>query len=289
VTYWLDYSAARLNGATIKAAGYGGVIRYVGGGNTKHTVISEYRSILAAGLGFMAVCEVSTGDADGGFARGAENARSAKAHCDQLGYEGLIFFCNDRTTVNAAAFRAYLDGAASVLGKARVGAYGFGNAMDAAKGHASAYWQAGRRADVRAHVHIWQDNNTQVKVGGITCDRNLMLKTITTEDDDMQLSDKLPPIKMADGETYTTITVADALIAAVQIAGGNGKPVAPASAHPQGPYNGRILALDDIETKVDGLAAKLDGLQVSGGGSVAVDLDALADKLADKLAARLSS
>src|ERR1041384_3052743 len=193
MTYWLHYSAARLSGATIKAAGYPGVIRYIGAGSTgKRTDAAEYRSHLAAGLTVLLVCQGTTTDGDRGFEGGADMARAALADIKVRapGYSGPIFFTNDRTVLpNASTWRAYLDGAASVLGKGRVGAYGFGNAMKAAIGHATYFWQAGRRADVNPHVHIWQDNNTQVRVGGITCDRNLILKPITTvQEDDMPLT-----------------------------------------------------------------------------------------------------
>lgn len=187
MTYWLDYSAAKLAGATIKAAGYAGVIRYIDAPNlltTKHTSLSEYRSHIAAGLTVRLVHQGTTTDADSGFQGGVNRATRAKAGADMLGYAGVIYFTNDRTTVpNPAAWRAYLDGAASVLGKARVGAYGFDNALNAAVGHASAFWQAGRRSDLVPHANFWQDNNTQVTVGGITCDRNLVINDYTPEDD----------------------------------------------------------------------------------------------------------
>ncbi|TDV54208.1 uncharacterized protein DUF1906 [Actinophytocola oryzae] len=182
MAHWLDYSANRLHGTTIKNAGYTGVIRYIDSPTrlaTKHTDQNEYRSHLAAGLAVLLVMQTTTTASDGGFSVGRAHARRALAGADHLGYQGPIFFTNDRTTLpNPSAWKSYLDGAASVLGIGRVGAYGFRNAMDVAVGHATYFWQAGRRSDVAPHTHIWQDNNTQVKVGGITCDRNLVLKGI---------------------------------------------------------------------------------------------------------------
>lgn len=177
--YWLDYSAAKLSGDTIKAAGYTGVIRYIDAPDrlrTKHTDKAEYDSHIAAGLTVRLVMQNTTTDADGGFPAGVANAQRAKAGADMLGYTGVIFFTNDRTTVpNVGAWQQYLAGAASVLGIQRVGAYGFYNALNAAVGYASAFWQAGRRSDLVPHANFWQDNNTQVTVGGITCDRNLVI------------------------------------------------------------------------------------------------------------------
>lgn len=206
--YWLDYSAAKLTGATIKAwrSPQGdratGVIRYIDAPDRlriKHTNKSEYDSHIASGLTVRLVFQNTTTDADGGYAAGVANAQRAKAGADYLGYTGVIFFCNDRTTVpNVQAWRDYLRGAATVLGKDRVGAYGFNNALNAAIGYASAFWQAGRQSDIVGHANYWQDNNVQVTVGGITCDRNRVIKDYTPnngngfvpttqdEDDDMQ-------------------------------------------------------------------------------------------------------
>lgn len=182
--YWLDYSAAKISGETIKAAGYEGVIRYIdspGLLKTKHTNLDEYRSHLAAGLSVLLVMQTTTTASNGGTTAGVDHARRALDGARYLGYNGPIFFTNDRVDLpNASIWRAYLNGAASVLGVDRVGAYGFRNALDAAVGHAKYFWQAGRRSDVAAHTHIWQDNNVQVKVGGITCDRNLIIQPIST-------------------------------------------------------------------------------------------------------------
>ncbi|WP_037355389.1 glycoside hydrolase domain-containing protein [Amycolatopsis orientalis] len=179
MAYWLDYSAAKLSGSTIRNAGYTGVIRYIDAPQllgTKHTNLDEYRSHLAAGLTVRLVHQGTTTDADSGWQGGVNRATRAKAGADYLGYTGVIYFTNDRTTVpNVAAWQAYLDGAASVLGRERVGAYGYYNALNAAVGHASAFWQAGRRSDLVPHANYWQDNNVKVTVGGITCDRNLVI------------------------------------------------------------------------------------------------------------------
>lgn len=184
--YWLDYSAAKLTGATIanwrSTSGdrATGTIRYIDAPDrlrAKHTNKAEYDSHISAGLKVRLVFQNTTTDADGGYAAGVANATRAKAGADYLGYTGVIFFCNDRTTVpNVQAWRDYLRGAATVLGKERVGAYGFYNALNAAVGYASAFWQAGRASDIVSHANYWQDNNVQITVGGVLCDRNRVLK-----------------------------------------------------------------------------------------------------------------
>src|SRR5699024_9518141 len=168
--WWADYSAGTVSAATLKKHGYTGVIRYVTapelmnppGKLQKHTTKGEFAEHRGAGLQQLLVYQDDTNDADSGFDGGVRNAKRAQSGCDYLGYSGVVFFANDRTTwPSPETWRAYLKGAASVLGSDRVGAYGFGNAMDAAKNHAVLFWQAGRRSDVRPHTHIWQDNNHQ--------------------------------------------------------------------------------------------------------------------------------
>jgi hypothetical protein len=273
--YWLDYSAGTISGAVIKGAGYEGVIRYTTaprlmnpkGFNPKHTTKAEYDDHVRAGLKILLVFQGNTTDADSGWNGGVANAKLALEGANYLGYSGPIFFTNDRTTVpNAAAWRGYLDGAASVLGKGRVGAYGFFNAMDLAVGHATYFWQAGRRSDVRGHVDFWQDNNTQVRVGGITCDRNLVLKPMTIEEDDMYTFKDLfydNPVQEFGNFSQLLANLKD-----------NSKKSAEAAANAQ-------AELVKLSATVAALAAKVDAVSVSG-----VDVAAVAKAVNDELARR---
>lgn len=185
--WWADYSAGTLPAAALRAHGYVGVIRYVDapermnppGALQKHTTKAEFDEHRQAGLRQLLVYQGDTTDADSGRPGGIRNAQRARAGCAYLGYDGPVFFANDRTTVpNPGAWQDYVDGAASILGRDQVGAYGFANALTLAVGHASLFWQAGRHDDVVPHAHLWQDNNTQVVVNGVTTDRNLVLKPI---------------------------------------------------------------------------------------------------------------
>lgn len=172
---YLDYSGARLSGFSIRRDGYDGVVRYIDAPDrlrTKHTNLAEYRDHLANGLTVYLVFQNTTTDPEGGYAAGVANAQRAKAGAEYLGYTGVIFFCNDKTTLNVAAWRDYLRGAADVLGLARVGAYGFRNAMDAAVGYASAFWQSGRQSELAPHANLYQWNNGRVYVDGLECDLN---------------------------------------------------------------------------------------------------------------------
>jgi hypothetical protein len=199
-TYLIDYSAAKLAAAVIKATAVGpagehptGVIRYIDAPNmlgTKHTNQAEYQDHVRNGLTVHMYFEVNEDDALGGYAQGQAYAQRAKAGADYLGYQGVILFCCDRwfvkpgrPTISPDVWQSYLDGAVSVLGRSRVGAYGFGDAMDAAVGHVDYFVQCGALSVVRDFVHIWQDNNTQPYVGGIQTDRLLVLKPINQGDD----------------------------------------------------------------------------------------------------------
>jgi Domain of unknown function (DUF1906) len=189
---FLDYSARTIPGAAIKAAGYAGAVRYIdhpANLGHKHTTRAEYADHLAHGLTVLLVFEGGTDDMRGGFAAGVSNARRALAGARWLGYpDGLpLFLCADRHATaaeNAAhwpAWRAYLDGAASVLGLARTGAYGFGEALDSARGHATWFWQCGSRRDLHPYSHMYQRNTGYVTVGGVQCDVNDLM--IPMEDD----------------------------------------------------------------------------------------------------------
>lgn len=172
---YLDYSGAKLSGFSIRRDGYDGVIRYIDAPNrlkTKHTDLNEYRDHVANGLTVYLVFQNTTMDPEGGYAAGVANAQRAKAGAEYLGYTGVIFFCNDKTTLNVNAWHDYLEGAASVLGKDRTGAYGFRNAMDEAFGRVPAFWQSGRQSELASFVHLYQWNNGRVYVDGLECDLN---------------------------------------------------------------------------------------------------------------------
>jgi hypothetical protein len=181
LTTGLDYSAGRISGSTIRNAGHEFVVRYCGTpGRTKNIIRSEFEDLVAHGVTCWLVYEDGTEDAMGGFGGGVAAARAARADADSLGYppNGVIFFCADRHLAagEIPTALAYLDGAASVLGREAVGAYGFSEFINAAKaGRASYFWQCGSRSTVGAGVHIYQRNTGYVTVGGIQCDLNDLL------------------------------------------------------------------------------------------------------------------
>src|SRR5205085_7281418 len=111
-----------------------------------------------------------------------------------------IFFCADMhlTQVQIPTALAYLDGAASVLGRGAVGCYGFWEYVDAAiaQSKATYYWQCGIAPDATDPVHVWQRNDQTTTVAGIACDINELLRPISggeetdlTPDQDAMLRD----------------------------------------------------------------------------------------------------
>src|SRR5688500_1285351 len=194
----LDYSQGTIPGKAIKEAGHEGTIRYITSPalmnpprrNPKHMTRAEFQDHERNGLLTLFVYQGDITDADGGYAAGKVNAERVIAGMTHLGASVRpTFFTNDRTTLpDPAAWRRYLDGAASVLGRENVGAYGFGNAMDAARGHVNYFWQAGRESEVRPFTNIYQWNNGRVYVGGLECDLNRVLIPISIGKEEVDLT-----------------------------------------------------------------------------------------------------
>lgn len=125
-----DYSAGKPGARALRDAGFVGAVRYIGQpGWTKNTSAAELADFQAHGLGMGLVFELGAGDWRGGFTAGARHARDARAHADAIGFprNRPIYMAIDQDVVTIAEFEmamAYLDGAASVLGKERTGPYG---------------------------------------------------------------------------------------------------------------------------------------------------------------------
>lgn len=191
MTIWADYSAGRPGGAALRAAGFSGVIRYVGTpGRTKNITAGEYQDLVGHNLSVLLVHENGTGDVLRGYAGGVADARAALANAracsipDSVG----IATASDRH-LTAAQVRTgvqYQAGFASVLGVARTGAYGFSEYVSAvrAAGTASWLWQCGHRPAANAGVHLWQRNTgvSQTAVNRIACDINDQLLPLPEDD-----------------------------------------------------------------------------------------------------------
>lgn len=197
----LDYSAARIPGKTIRAAGYQYAIRYVDDPkvfhSAKHIEPAEYQDLRAAGVDVWLVYEVKTTDMLAGHDAGVAAARRARRGADWAGYPsgGLIFMACDMhlTAAQIPAAIDYIDGATEVLGAHAIGVYGFSELINrcAQLGKGAAYWLAGSRPQTGSAAHIWQRNDGFTSVGGVACDINELFTPLPggQEEDDMALSD----------------------------------------------------------------------------------------------------
>ncbi|MGI5233787.1 DUF1906 domain-containing protein [Actinoallomurus sp. CA-142502] len=175
----IDYAWGRPSLAALLAAGKTFVCRYLSHSPSKNLTAAEARGLSEAGVWIVAVWETTAKRALDGKAAGTTDARDALSQAQVCGMpDGRpIYFAVDwdATVSQQSAINAYLDGAASVLGRDRVGIYGgYGPVSRAlAVGKARWAWQTyawsgGRWA---AGVHLQQYSNGHT-LGGVGCDYN---------------------------------------------------------------------------------------------------------------------
>lgn len=128
VTTLLDYSFSRPDPATIVAAGFTGVLRYLSPNVGKNLTIPERDSLRAAGLDIGLVWEWYAQRANEGHDAGVQDAQAALTQANALGYPAdlPLFFAVDwdATPAQQTNIDAYFDGVASIIGLARTGIYG---------------------------------------------------------------------------------------------------------------------------------------------------------------------
>jgi hypothetical protein len=185
----LDYSDGFPGAKAIKAAGFGGAVRYIGfPDRRKCTTAVELDDFTAHELGMALVYEDHADDWRSGYSAGAAAARRARTHANAIGFpqNRPIYFAVDRDVVTEDEFRAamaYLRGAASVLGAEWVGVYGEHDvcARAAAEGAARWFWQcrawSGTPVRMFAGRHLYQyygdgDGGPAPFVGGVQSDIN---------------------------------------------------------------------------------------------------------------------
>jgi hypothetical protein len=189
----LDFYGPRISGATVRAAGYGFMMRYLDNGldGRANLTADEVRDLQANGIAIALVWEkrLNSGDdrASKGYGAGVADAQAADAQARAVGLPGrAIYLCVDFDmpdyAPNSSDPRAkmgpvgdYLAGAASVLGHARMGVYGgYATVSRALDANLVTYaWQSyawsdfGRNQDPRINAYQRAGN---VTVGGTTCD-----------------------------------------------------------------------------------------------------------------------
>lgn len=126
----LDYSFARPDPNTIKAAGFAGVIRYLAPSSTGSKVLTkpEVDSLQSVGLAIGLVWEWYSDRALGGSAAGIADAQAALQQANDLGVPSSvpIFFAVDfdATPEQQQSIIVYFNAINSIIGKERTGIYG---------------------------------------------------------------------------------------------------------------------------------------------------------------------
>lgn len=197
----LDYSAQRISGAKIKAAGYNFVIRYLWfpGQRVSYIDANEYRDLTANGVDVELVYEQTTSDPAGGYEAGRRLMLQAVSSALSIGAAPgtIIYMCSDAWLathgIPAATAMNFLRGARSAVGPYKLGAYGFTDFVYAAQnaGLADAYWLCGAESGVRDGITHYQWNNGRVYVDGVECDLNKRYiarntTTTTPEEEDVK-------------------------------------------------------------------------------------------------------
>ncbi|MDL4774949.1 MULTISPECIES: glycoside hydrolase domain-containing protein [Thermomonosporaceae] len=182
--FGVDYAWGRPGAAALKKAGAKFACRYLSHDTTgKNLTQAEANELSAAGLWLVVVWETSANRALDGRAAGQADARDAAAQATALGMPGdrPIYFAVDfdASAAQQSAINAYLDGAASVIGRGRVGVYaGYGptkRAFDAGKityGWQTYAWSGGKW-DSRAQLQQYSNDHT---INGVGVDYNHAVK-----------------------------------------------------------------------------------------------------------------
>ena len=177
----IDYAWAQdgqPSDAALHAAGVTFVCRYLSSDASKRIGAAEASRHLAAGRDIVLVYEDASQAMLRGAAGGAANAQAAAAQASVAGLTGApVYFAADWDTTPAqqAAINAYLDGAASVIGKARTGIYGgYWPVSRARAAGKAAYcwgtpaWSGSNWGSCGWKPHLMQGSTTTI--GGVSCD-----------------------------------------------------------------------------------------------------------------------
>jgi hypothetical protein len=178
----VDYAWSHPSPAALAAAKVAFVMRYLAPDKTKSLTKAEATALAAAGIWCGVVWESTANRALTGRVGGVADAKAAQTQAAACGMPSgrPIYFAVDfdATAAQQTQINAYLDGAASVIGTARVGIYGgyypVKRALDAGK--ATWAWQtiawSGGQWDTRAHIR----QGAQKTIGGVSCDLNTSMQ-----------------------------------------------------------------------------------------------------------------
>jgi hypothetical protein len=182
--FGVDYAWGRPGVTALKKAGVKFVGRYLSHDTTgKNLTPAEAKTLSAAGIWIFVVWESTAQRALAGRAAGVADAKAARDQAEAAGIpDGRpIYFAVDfdASAAQQGAINAYLDGAASVLGRDRVGLYAgyyvIKRALDAKKitwGWQTYAWSSGHW-DARAQVQQYSNGHT---INGVGVDYDRAMK-----------------------------------------------------------------------------------------------------------------
>jgi hypothetical protein len=180
---WADFSGPPPGAKALKAAGYTGVIRYIGlGSEGKQIHAAEYLDYVREGLDVLLVAELTISDAWAAlddYSTGVARAHLALADARAEGIPDSVPIAwaadSHATTSQVQDAIKYGRGFQAVLG-ARSGAYGFIETLRGvhAAGVASWYWLAGSKPSAadQAWINFWQHNDRTETVNRTVVDVN---------------------------------------------------------------------------------------------------------------------
>lgn len=167
------------NPAALAAENIKFVVGYGGPGYGKFITSEEAKAYNAAGIAVVAVAEGDDKDPLGGEAVGVRFAREADAYFRSIGMptDRPIYFAVDFDCTEAQwpVVNEFLQGAASVIGAARVGIYAGIRPIQWAHHDGAAFWfwqtyaWSGGQWDPRNNIEQYENG---VVVGGVRCDRD---------------------------------------------------------------------------------------------------------------------
>jgi hypothetical protein len=289
--FGIDYAWGRPGASALKKAGVKFVVRYLSHDTTgKNLTSAEAKSLSAAGIWIAVIWESTASRTLAGRSAGVADATAAAKQAKSCGMPAgrPIYFAVDfdATSSQQAEIHAYLDGAASVLGRGAVGLYaGYGpikRAFDAKKitfGWQTYAWSGGKW-DSRAQLQQYSNGHP---VGGVDSDYDRAMKSdygqwrvgVTptpppppppkVEDDD------LPCGRLADGpQAITPISLPKGRYKTIGFIADNGLQVLPAprlrvAVHQAGSWQATTVTVDSAQgqTVVNFTdAATTDGISV---------------------------
>lgn len=184
----VDYSDGRPGGAALAAAGKRFAVRYLKyRGITdpnKYLTAAELADLHGHGISAVANFESTSDRATLGRQAGISDGTDAKAAVNGLGFPATcpVYFSVDFNAQisDQPAIDAYLEGAATILGVARIGVYGSFAVCTRCRANGTATWfwqsEAWSSGHISTFAHIYQYLNSQ-RIAGSAVDLDRALRT----------------------------------------------------------------------------------------------------------------